>query len=463
MRLRHPFAALCVAVSFLSVLPALAQASPTVVNVRIEGAHETLFEGPIAVEPHGVKASSDPNPKLRSCVGLNPLDPWNTTREPTSTSSSVDAMALIGETFDGKWYPGFNDYFVTRFGPDKETEGKSWGILVNNTFTNVGGCQYQLDEGDEVLWIFNAFNNRANLALFPEGWPSGPRPLTATATLNQPFHLEVVAFEDNQEDVPSEHPERTGSKPFANADVSPVTTNAKGFERVETGDPATVVTNSQGKAQITFTTPGWHRIKATVPGSPEEGAFRSNRLDVCVPETGQTGCGALPAEDQVRTPPPTLGEEEEPAPGSGGDGDGDSTGNPPSGGNGGGGGGGAPSSGGSSSSNGGAPGGETTQPGPLRISIPALDRKKLKQGKLGISWKVLEAGTGVRSWTIASQLLGAKKAPYVRRASGTAATSAAIRLPRGHAYRLRFTLTDAAGKTSNLMLGKVVVPGGRRG
>jgi hypothetical protein len=456
MRLRHLSTALCVAISFLSVVPALAQASPTVVNVRIEGAHETLFEGPVAVEPHGVRASSDPNPKLRSCVGLNPLDPWNTARAPTSTSSSVDAMSLIGETFDGRWYPGYDDYFVTRFGPDKETEGKSWGILVNNTFTNVGGCQYQLDEGDEVLWIFNAFNRRANLALFPEGWPSGPRPLTATGTLNQPFHLEVVAFGDGQEDVPSAHPERTGSTPFKGADISPVTTNAKGFERVDTEDPATVVTDPQGKAQITFTTPGWHRIKATVPGTPEEEAFRSNRLDVCVPEAGQTGCGALPAEDQVRTPPPTVGEEEEPAPGSGGGTPGD---DPPGGDSGGG----SAGTGGPGSPTAQAPNGPAPQPGALRISIPKLDRKELRQGRVAVSWKVLEAGTGVRSWTIASQLIGDKKAPYVRRASGTSATSASLRLPRGHAYRLRFTLTDAAGKSSDLMLGKVVVPGGRRG
>jgi hypothetical protein len=235
-----------------------------------------------------------------------------------------------------------------------------------------------------------------------------------------------------------------------------VITNAKGFERVDTEDPATVVTDPQGKAQITFTTPGWHRIKATVPGTPEEGAFRSNRLDVCVPASGQTDCGALPAEDQVRTPPPTVGEEEDPAPGSGG---GTPSGNP----SGGEGGGAQPIGGGDGARTDQAPSGPTAQPGALRISIPKVDRKELSQGRIGVSWKVLEAGAGVRSWTIASQLIGAKKAPYVRRASGTSATSASLRLPRGHAYRLRFTLTDAGGKSSNLMLGKVVVPGGRRG
>ena len=40
--------------------------------------------------------------------------------------------------------------------------------------------------------------------------------------------------------------------------------------------------------------------------------IRSNRLDVCVPEPPASDCGALPAEDQVRIPPPVEIEEPEP-------------------------------------------------------------------------------------------------------------------------------------------------------
>jgi hypothetical protein len=461
MSLRHLLATLCVVISLLLLLAASAAASPITVNVRIEGAHETLFEGPLAVEPHGVHASSDTEPGLRPCDGINTLDPGNTVPAPTPTSSSADAMALIGETFDGKWFSGFNDYFITRFGPDREAEGKSWGILVNNTFTSVGGCQYQLSEGDEVLWIFNAFNGRPDLALFPEEDTSGDRPLTATATLGQPFRVEVVEFEDRQEGNPSEHPGRAGSVPHAGADVSPVTTSSKGFERVETADPATVVTDAEGKGQIVFTTPGWHRIKATVPGAGEEEAFRSNRLDVCVPAAGQSGCGALPAEDLVRVPP-SVGEEETPAdemPGGGGE-PGGSTGDPDPGSGGGSqtGGGSNPADGQSSPPSSGAP-----RSPALRVSVPKLDRAKLGQGRLGVSWKILEAGAGVGRWTISSRTVGRKRSPYVERASGTSGTAASLRLPRGHTYRLRFTIADAAGQTSNLTLGKVVVPDGRRG
>jgi hypothetical protein len=488
MRIRSISATLCVAISALLALTSTAEATPITVNVRVEGATETLFEGPVSVIPHGVKAASDTI--QRSCNGINSLDPWNTTPEPTPTSSAVDAMSLIGETFDGQWYPGFNDYFIKRFGPDAEKGGKSWGIVVNNVFTNVGGCQYQLDAGDEVLMAFNAFEFRPILALFPAGYSGGSGPPTATATLGQPFEVEVDSYEDDAEDTPPAHPERAGSSAFAGADVSPVTTNpVNGFEKVDVEDPATVETDSHGKASITFTTPGWHRIKATVPatgpGATEEEAIRSNRLDVCVPAVGQTGCGALPADDEVRVPRATIEaparerkEQEEreaqeaqekeereareaverserearetveratreteakeaaektaqtpvnqapasPAP--------------------------TPAA--------------TPTSGTLRVSVPKVDPKQLKQGEVALAWKVLAAGTGVKSWTISSQSLAGKKAAYVKRASGSTATSASLRLPPG-TYRLRFAVTDALGRTSNVTIGKVVVPGGKRG
>jgi hypothetical protein len=471
MRIRNLFATLCVAFSAVLTLASIAEAAPVTVNVRIEGATETLFEGPVAVEPHAVKASSDT--VQRPCDGINSLDPENTAPEPTPTAAAADAMTLAGETFDGKWYDGFNDYFITRFGPDAEKGGKSWGILVNNTFTSVGGCQYQLDGGDEVLWVFNAFTSRPFLALFPAAahYTSGPRPLTATATLGEPFEVEVVSYADDQEGDPAEGSVRAGSSAYAAADVSPVTTGANGFETVDTADSTTVVTNAEGKARITFTTPGWHRIKATVPGTGEEDVIRSNRLDVCVLGPGETSCGEPPAEDTVRVPPPTPKEEtggEEPGGGGG-------AGEEAAGGGGelpigetppvftlpnGNGNGGSRSS--ASASAAGVPS-TTSAPaakaGPVRVSLPKLDRGKLRLGRLDVSWKVLRSGAGVKSWTISSQPVGAKKAPFIRRASGTTATSASLRLPPGAIYRLRFTIVDALGRASSVSIGKVTVPG----
>jgi hypothetical protein len=322
--MRTTIATLTVA-TFTSILTvACAQAAPTQVNVRIEGQSETLFEGPILTEGHNVKASSDT--KERSCDGIDVNDPENLTPGPTPTAASVDAMSLIGETFDGQWYNGYEDYFITRWGPDKQNEAKAeyWGILVNNVFTNVGGCQYELGAGNEVLWVYNAFASRPFLALFAVNdnyyySSSGTRPLTATAELDKPFEVEVLDYADQQEDKPPVNPERAGTSPLPDADVSPVDTNDKGFEKIETDSPETVTTNSEGKASITFTKPGWHRIKATAFDTEGEEDVRSNRLDVCVPADGASGCGKPPVEDQVRTPPYTAEaskreEEAQPSP-----------------------------------------------------------------------------------------------------------------------------------------------------
>jgi hypothetical protein len=305
--MRTSIATLTITILITVLAASAAQAAPTLVNVRIEGKSETLFEGPILTEGHEIEASSDT--QQRPCDGTN--NGANPTPGPTPTAASVDAMSLIGETFDGRWYGGYDDYFITRWGPDQEEQGMSWGILVNNVFTDVGGCQYELRTGDEVLWAYNAFASKPFLALFgvAAGYTAGTRPLTATAELGKPFEVEVLDYDDDKEDEPPAAPERTGSSPYEGADVSPVQTSPKGFEKVETTSPETVTTKAGGKVSITFTTPGWHRIKATALNAKgEESAIRSNRLDVCVPTQGSTTCPDPFPEDQVRTPPHTAEE-----------------------------------------------------------------------------------------------------------------------------------------------------------
>lgn len=292
-------------VACLPLIASVAQATPTQVNVRIEGKGETLFEGPIWTDGHDVKASSDT--QSRPCDGTN--NHAHATPDATPTASAVDAMRTIGETFDAQWYgSSFDDYFLMRFGPDEEsiTEGAYWGILVNNVFTSVGGCQYELVPDSEVLWVYDAFKERPFLALLPvaAGYTSGVRPSTVTAELGKPFEVEVINYADDKEDSPPSTPERRGSTPEPGARVSPVHTAANGFEKIETESSTTVVTDEQGKASIAFATPGWHRIKATlVTPQGMEVAVRSNRLDVCVPPEGQSTCEEPPAEDLVRTPP----------------------------------------------------------------------------------------------------------------------------------------------------------------
>jgi hypothetical protein len=406
--MRKPLAAFFAAflLTLIVAVPAV-QALPTNVNVRIEGKEETLFERTIPVAIERIKASSDT--QQHDCDGINELDPGNVVPKVTPTLASVAAMSSIGEGFDGQWYEGYGDYFITRWGPDSQdtVAGAYWGILVNEIYTSVGGCQVQLGDNDEVLWIWDAFKGRPTLALYPEEahYSAGPRPVTAIAHLGQPFPVEVVSFPDGGEGIPGDQPSRAGSHPYAEAEVAPVMTNAKGFQRIDTASPQTVETNAQGKATIVFTKPGIHRIKATVGTAGEEDTVvRSNRIDVCVPAVFGDCSERPPAQ-----PAAPL---------------------------------------------------DTAKPksGVARIGAPKLDRSKIAQGRVGVSWKVLDAGTEIKSWRISSKALGSKGAKFVVRASGKKQTQATVKLPRGATYKLRLSLTEIGGKTINLGLGKVTVP-----
>jgi hypothetical protein len=414
--MRKSLAAICAAFVLTVVLAPIAHAA-TNVHVRIEGKEETLFEGVVPTTIHPIRASSDAQD--RNCDGVNELDPENVVPGVTPTLASAEAMESIGETFDGQWYEGFGDYFITRFGPDVQDNAASawWGILVNQVFTSVGGCQKQLDEDDEVLWLYDAFSSRPMLALYPGAahYVDGVRPTRVVVAPGEPVPLEVVSFPAGGEGVSPEAPSRAGSSAYEGATVAPVAVNAKGFQRIETASPGAVVTDAAGKASVAFTTAGVHRIKATVgePGS-EHTVVRSNGLEVCV-RAGFGDCGEVAATSPPETKTATA-----------------------------------------------ATAAPAAVPSAARISKPKLDLGNLAQGKLTISWKALDQGAGVKAWRIATKTVGEKGA-FVARAHGSKGTSATLRLPRGRSYRLRFTLTDLSGHTTTYDLGKVTVPSARRG
>ena len=439
MRIR--IAALCAASLITVALAPVAQAAPAQVNVRIEGKAETLFEGPILTDGHNVRASSDSSAPLggRRCNGLN--NGKNPLPGPTPTAAGADAMSLIGEDFDGLWYAQpFEDYFIKRWGPDAQSEGAGeyWGLVVNNVFTSVGGCQFQLDAGDEVLWLYDAFSNRPRLLLYPAAYSGGALPAPVTVGVGEPLGLEVDSWGGYNEGEPPSAPTRS-TTPYEGAEIAPVATDAQGFERVETDSPEAITTGPDGKAEISFTQTGWQRIKATVVSSGgEETALRSNRLDVCV--TPDPSCATLPPEDLVRAPAGS-GEED-----GGGDEEGDGQG------------GAASADTGSRTVGPSASSGEP-EAAPVRLRLSRLDRSRLsKTGQVGVSWRILDAGPGIARWSISSQVLGRPDARYVRRASGSDRHAATVRLPRGATYRLRLTVVDALGRNSTASLGRVEVP-----
>jgi hypothetical protein len=409
--MRKSLAACCAAILFVLVVAPFAHAAGEY-NVRIEGKSETLYEGKLPVSIQQVEATSDTEP--HECDGISEAG-----EEPavTPTLASAEAMESIGQTFDGQWYSyigPYGDYFITRWGPDEQDNaaGAWWGVLVNNELTNVGGCQYRLDEEDEALWLYNAFASpgRPLLALFPEAahYTEGPRPTQVTVTAGEPLPLEVVAYPAGGEGVAAESPSRAGSSAYEGAEIAPVTVGEHGFQRVDTTSPEAVITNAEGKASITYSTPGTYRLKATVGEPGDESVVRSNGLEVVVvAKPAASEDVQQPATQAVATPP-------------------------------------------------------TTAPAATRIAKPRLDRSALSHGRLKLSWSVVDSGAGVRSWTLGVKMLG-HKGGFVTRAKGDRATGASIRLAAGHRYRLRLTLTDGAGHTSRYGLGTVAVPRAARG
>lgn len=287
----------------LALAVASAGATPTEVRVRIEGSGKTLFEGPILTEGHNVRASSDV--ASRPCDGTN--NGAHSQPSATPTAASVDAMAIVGEDFDGEWYSGYDDYFITRWGPDHESGSAFWGLLVNGAFTSVGGCQFAAQAGDEVLWAFDAFGSRPFLRLAAAADPSpppGPVLPTATVEEDEPLALSVKSFTGAMDGAPE------SIQPVDGALVAPVATEAQsGYQEVQVSDPSTVATAADGTVSVSFPTPGWRRLKAA-----KGGYVRSNRLDVCVEPSGGGSCGPLPTDAQVRTPPsqPSLPESQPP-------------------------------------------------------------------------------------------------------------------------------------------------------
>lgn len=243
----------------------LAFAEPVDVSVRIEGVNQTVFDRVVHTDGREIQSASDDTP--RPCDGTN-LGA-NPEPGPTPTAASVDAMEIIGETFDGNWYDGYEDYFLTRWGGEAEdnANGWWWGILVNEDFTPVGGCQARIQGGDRVLWINDAFSGRPMLKL------EGP----ATVTVGEPVEVEVSSDQADR---------------FEGAIVGGINAASQEY-------PADVVvpgeSDADGVATVQFNQPGWKRLKARAPGTGGvDAAVASNSIDVCVERNPGTGCTGQP-------------------------------------------------------------------------------------------------------------------------------------------------------------------------
>jgi hypothetical protein len=216
----------------LAVTASAALATPALVNVRVEGATRTIFEGPVLVEGRTITTETGGTHK---CNGTN--NGANPSSVPVPTAALADAALIGGFTFNAEWFPSLEDYFVTRIAETAETSTEFWATLVNDEFIPVGGCQFRLHSGDEVLFAFNGFSAEHILKL------TGP----SISFAGHPVTVEVT--------------DGSSGEPIAGALVG------------TTGNGSGVETNTKGEATITFSHPGLTRLKASKPGS-----IRSNAL-----------------------------------------------------------------------------------------------------------------------------------------------------------------------------------------
>jgi hypothetical protein len=142
--------AVAAALGLLAAVPA--QSGAVKVNVRVEGKDRTLLERNVNTLAHDVTADST---GPHRCDGTN--GGANPAPAPTVTGAFDDAAARAGVAWQGSWNQSFEDFLINTVGPDSATSSQFWGTALNFRDTDAGGCQVQVQEGDQVLVAFDSF------------------------------------------------------------------------------------------------------------------------------------------------------------------------------------------------------------------------------------------------------------------------------------------------------------------
>ncbi len=232
------------AVSAVLGLALAASSSAATIQLRVEGLTQTLFDGSVTTSAHDVGG--------HVCDGTN--GGANSAPGPTMTGA-LDETSL---SWSGTWFDSFDDFSIDTIGPDSSdlANNRFWGLVLNGAQTQVGGCQQQIEDGDEVLFAYDVFSKAHVLKLRSE---------QNVAAINTGV---VYTVSDAQ----------TG-QPVEGASVGGKTTDASGH------------------ATVFYATTGTQTVKAEKSES-----IRSNRFTTCVYDPAAGGCGFAAAAK----PPPTT-------------------------------------------------------------------------------------------------------------------------------------------------------------
>ena len=264
------------AASVLLFIPATAAAAPVTVNVRVEGATGTVFEGPVTTDAHMVDGGdgTGQHPCDGTNMGANP------TPGPTQTGAMDDAAHANGFSWEGGWDEfgsGYSDFFIHRIGSQSDDPSNNYWYLVRNwTGLQTGGCQQEVQNGDDLLFALTGD------ASDPFGtWPLLElRGTPATAATGQSFSVHV--YQHDGSGAPA-------------TDAAGATVGGQ-------------TTGSDGTASISFDAPGRKTLKAERPKT-----IRSNAQTVCVYVPGSGDCGTEKAPDNSQ-PTTTTDQPASPAP-----------------------------------------------------------------------------------------------------------------------------------------------------
>jgi hypothetical protein len=258
----HPLAALLAALIALA-LAAPSFGAPVTVNLRVEGSTQTVFEAPVTTDAHLVDGGDGSG--AHQCDGLN-ADPGKYSGPgPTVTGAFDDASKLGPFSWFGTYGAGAPDFYIREVAGEHDTNSSFWYLVRNWNGLMTGGCQEQVQQGDDVLIALTGFD--------PVTFASWPlldlRGAPAKAAVNEPFTVHVT-----------EH-DGAGSAP----------TDAAG------ASVAGKTTGSDGLASISFDSSGVKRLKAERANS-----IRSNAATVCVYTPGSGECGTATAPGETAPP-----------------------------------------------------------------------------------------------------------------------------------------------------------------
>ncbi|MEU7581353.1 DUF4430 domain-containing protein [Streptomyces sp. NPDC041068] len=140
---------LAAAVPAAQAAPKAAANAPITVTLTVQGPEGALYNNTISTKGHTVTTASGGTHK---CDGTN--NGANTTAGATPTAALDDAAKKQGFSWDGTWYPAYDDYFVSTIAGKNGGQEAYWSISVNGTATPVGGCQFRIKAGDKVAFTW---------------------------------------------------------------------------------------------------------------------------------------------------------------------------------------------------------------------------------------------------------------------------------------------------------------------